>query len=241
VLRHFEVSDYYDPGYPKDGQKYNDFLQLVGAEHAGGQPIRLHIGKAHFGTVDWGGELKAEFLYSYPGSSAGLGSGNTLENNASIVLKLTYGNVSFLFMGDAEGKARSDPPTTPKYAERILLDSVGAARLKSSVLKIAHHGSETSSTLPFINAVDPDIVLVSSGRKSFGGTFIPDRSTLQRYCAHNPQIRIYRTDQDDAAQHRTTANDQDGDHIVVRTNGAVVQVQAYADGQAIPNPTSCSP
>jgi hypothetical protein len=40
VLRHFEVSDYYDPGYPKDGQKYNDFLQLVGDEHAGGQPIR---------------------------------------------------------------------------------------------------------------------------------------------------------------------------------------------------------
>ena len=60
-------------------------------------------------------------------------------------------------MGDAEGKDRDDPPDTPKYAERWLLDSVGAAGLHSTVLKIAHHGSETSSTLPFIAAVSPKL------------------------------------------------------------------------------------
>ncbi len=241
VLNHFEISDYYDPAYPKEGPKYNNFLALVGSEIARGQPIRLHMGKAQFGVPDWGSELKPEFLYSYPGNPSGLGSGNTLENNASIVLKLTYGDVSFLFMGDAEGKNRSDPPTTPKYAERILLNEFPASRLKSTVLKIAHHGSESSSTLPFIQAVDPEIVLVSSGRKVFAGTFIPDRSTLQRYCAHNPRIRIYRTDQDDEAEHRTTADDQDGDNIVVRTNGKTVQVQAFSNGHPLPAPTACSP
>ena len=241
VLRHFEVSDYYDSGYPKEGVTYANFLQLVGRETAAGRPIRMHMGKDRLGTPDWGSELKAEFLYSYPGRPTGLGSGNTLENNASIVLKLTYGNVSFLFMGDAEGKNRSGSPATPKYAERILLDSVGPARLKSTVLKIAHHGSESSSTLPFIQAVDPEIVLVSSGRKAFSGTFLPDRSTLQRYCAHNPQIRIYRTDQDDEAQHRTTVDDQDGDHIVVKTNGTTVVVQAFADGQLLTAPMACIP
>jgi len=74
------------------------------------------MGRAQFGTPDWGSELVAEFLYSYPGSPTGLGSGNTLENNASIVLKLTYGNISFLFMGDAEGKNRSE--RTSRITER---------------------------------------------------------------------------------------------------------------------------
>lgn len=36
-----------------------------------------------------------------------------------------------------------------------------------------------------------------SVRKSFNGTFIPDASTLERYCCHDPATRIYRTDQDD--------------------------------------------
>lgn len=241
VLRHFEVSDYYDPGFPKVGSRYNNFLQLVGSETAAGRPIRMHMGKNTFGVPDWGGELRAEFLYSYPGPGNRLGTASTLENNASIVLKLTYGDVSFLFMGDAEGKNRSDSPSIPKYAERLLLDEFPSERLRSTVLKIAHHGSETSSTLPFINAVDPEILLVSSGRKPYSGTFLPDRSTLKRYCTHNPQIRIYRTDQDDATQRRTAADDQDGDHIVLRTNGATVVVQAYEGGQPIPNPTACSP
>ncbi len=100
-------------------------------------------------------------------------------------------------MGDAEGKERGDSPATPKYAEARLLS--GGADLASTVLKIAHHGSETSSTLPFINAVNPDYVIVQSGRKCFNGTHLPDMSTLQRYCAHNPNVRIYRTDEGDAA------------------------------------------
>jgi competence protein ComEC len=241
VLRHFEVTDYYDPGFPKEGPKYNDFLQLVGSEIAGGGPIRLHIGEGRFGVLDWGRELDAEFLYSYPGPGHSLGSNSTLENNASIVLKLTYRDVSFLFMGDAEGKNRNDSPSTPKYAERLLLNEFPAEKLKSTVLKIAHHGSETSSTLPFIQAVDPDILLVLSGRRKYGPRFLPDRSTLQRYCTHNPQIRIYRTDQNDEAQGRGTSDDQDADHIVVRTNGLTVSVEAFAEGQPMPNPTSCSP
>jgi beta-lactamase superfamily II metal-dependent hydrolase len=239
VLRHFEVRDYYDPGYPKDGQKYADFLTAVRAESAGGQPIVQHIGRAHLGKPDWGRELDVRFLYAYPGAATGLGSGNTLENNASIVMRIVYGDVSLLFMGDAEGKDRDDGPDSAKYAERLLLADPGPAGLKSTVLKIAHHGSETSSTLPFIRAVDPRYVIVSSGRKSFNGRFLPDASTLQRYCDHNPAIRIYRTDQDDAAEHRTTTNDADGDHIVIRTNGTAVLVDALSAGTHV-TPTACS-
>jgi competence protein ComEC len=240
ILRHFEVKEFYDSGYPKSGSSWQRFRTQVDAERFEGRPIVEHIGRANLGTPDWGQELRVQFLYAYPGSPAGLGSGNTLENNASLVLRIEYGTQSILFMGDAEGKDRSDPPNVPKYAERFLLDSVGPARLRSTVLKIAHHGSETSSTMPFIEAVDPDYVIVSSGRKSFGGTFLPDVTTLERYCTHKAATRIYRTDQDDEVERRTTVTDADSDNVVITTNGRETRVQAESGGTPITS-TSCVP
>jgi competence protein ComEC len=240
ILRHFEVREFYDSGYPKAGAEWTRFRSLVDAERFQGQPIVEHIGRANLGTPNWGSELRVTFLYAYSGSPAGLGIRNTLENNASIVFRLEYGSQSILFMGDAEGKERGDSPNTPKYVERFLLDSVGAAGLRSTVLKIAHHGSETSSTIPFINAVDPDYVVVSSGRRSFLGTFLPDATTLARYCAHKSATRIYRTDQDDETEGRTAANDADSDNIIISTNGKETRVQAFSAGSPI-TPTTCLP
>jgi competence protein ComEC len=240
ILRHFEVREFYDSGYPKSGPQWAHFRALVDSEKFQGRPIIEHVGRASFGSPDWGSELQVRFLYAYPGSAAGLGSGNTLENNASIVFRIEYGTQSILFMGDAEGKARKDGPAVPKYAERLLLDSVGPSGLHSTVLKIAHHGSETSSTEPFIEAVDPDYVVVSSGRKSFGGTYLPDATTLARYCTHKPSTRIYRTDQDDKAEGRTTVNDADGDNVIISTNGKETRIQGYSAGSLI-TPTSCVP
>lgn len=239
ILRHFDVREFYDSGYPKEGLDWPRFLALVDSETVGGQPIEKHIGRASFGTPGWGSELDIRFLYAYPGVSDGLGSGNTLENNASIVLRIVYGTQSILLMGDAEGKDRDDASTPAQYAEKRLLDSVGAAGLKSTVLKIAHHGSETSSTTPFIEAVDPDFVIVSSGRRKFGGgRFLPDATTLRRYCTHKASTRIYRTDQDDAVEGKTTATDADGDHVIIRTNGKVTTIEAFSGGQAI-SQTNC--
>jgi beta-lactamase superfamily II metal-dependent hydrolase len=116
-------------------------------------------------------------------------------------------------------------------------------KLKANVLKIAHHGSETSSSLPFIQAVDPDVVVVSSGRKDFGPhspLFLPDKSTLQRYCSHKASTRIYRTDQNDAQEARTEGNDADSDNVLIRTNGTELQVQAFENGMPF-TVTSCSP
>ena len=193
LLSHYTVRDFYDAGFPKAGVTWKRFMTDVrSAKGPDGQPIRLHIGATHLDTPSWGRELDAEFLYAYPGDSAGLGHRNTLENNASIVLKLTYGRHSFLFMGDAEGKERGDSPQTAQFAEAILLRQ--PERVKATVLKIAHHGSETSSTLPFIRAVDPDYLVVMSGRKEFGTVHLTDATTLQRYCDHKPATRILRSE-----------------------------------------------
>jgi competence protein ComEC len=240
ILRHFEVREFYDSGYPKEGTRWKRFRALVDSEKFEGQPTVEHVGRDNFGTPNWGSELRVRFLYAYPGSSAGLGRESTLENNASIVIRLEYGSQSILFMGDAEGKERDDSPDTPQYAELFLLDSVGPAALRSTVLKIAHHGSETSSTLPFIEAVDPDYVVVSSGRRSYGGTFLPDASTLKRYCTHKPTTRIYRTDQDDEAERRSVVTDADGDNIIISTNGKESRIQAYSAGSPITSTTCVS-
>jgi beta-lactamase superfamily II metal-dependent hydrolase len=93
-----------------------------------------------------------------------------------------------------------------------------------------------SSTLPFIEAVDPDIVVVSSGRKNFRGSgpkdvFLPEDSTLRRYCCHKPSTRIYRTDQNDEQEGHTTADDADGDNVIIRSNGSTIEVNAFEGGQ----------
>jgi len=103
-----------------------------------------------------------------------------------------------------------------------------------------HHGSETSSTLDFVSTVDPDIVVVQSGRRPFGGTFIPDASTLQRYCDHNANIRIYRTDQGDAADGLLHRGAVDGDHIVIRTNGTGQPDVTALEGGSPNQITNCS-
>ena len=240
VLRHFEVRQYYDPGFPSALGTYQSFRHTVDAESAEGQPIVQHVGRDHLGTPDWGSELKVEWLWAWPGSAEGLGSGNDLINNASIVFRLVYGTQSVLFMGDAEGEDRSENGDSAKYVEGRLLATLGPAGLKSTVLKLGHHGSKTSSTIPFIKAVDPEFVIVSSGRRSFGGTFLPDRATLEHVCAHNPSTRIYRTDQDDEAEHRTGSTDADGDDIVIRINGKTTLVDGLSGGTPF-TVTGCAP
>lgn len=217
LLAHYPVRHIYESGFPKTGDRWDSFMVAVRAAESRG--TRLHFGRATFGSIDWGSELRVEVLHAWPGAANDddLGSDSNLENNASIVLKLTYGQHSFLLMGDAEGKERDDSPNTAQFAEARLLQD--PAKLKATVLKIAHHGSETSSTLPFIQAVDPDYVVVMSGRRKYGPRYLPDASTLQRYCAHRPATRILRTDQDDEEEGRSTVTDADEDHVVIKTNG----------------------
>jgi competence protein ComEC len=231
LLTHYPVRDIYDSGFPKTGTKWGAFMAEVRRSESAG--ARVHRGRDTFGTLDWGSELTAEVLHAWPGvaNDDDLGRNSTLENNTSIVLKLTYGQVSFLFMGDAEGKERADSPDTPQFAEARLLQD--PSKLKATVLKIAHHGSETSSTLPFIQAVDPDYVVVMSGRRKYGQVFLPDASTLRRYCSHKPTTRILRTDQDDEEEGRTQTTDADQDHVVIKTNGTRLVVETYSNGRRI--------
>ena len=88
-------------------------------------------------------------------------------NDNSLVLKASFGSKSFLFPGDIKARAEYE------------LVSTAGDRLKSTVLLAPHHGSKTSSTKAFLEKVDPQIVIISSGWKSRFG--FPHPSVEEKY------------------------------------------------------------
>lgn len=99
-------------------------------------------------------------------------------NDYSAVLKLTYGKVSFLFAGDAEATSESE-----------MVNS--GSDLSSTILKVGHHGSDSSTTAAFLRAVSPKYAVISVGEGNPYGH--PSESTLERL--RNAGVTVYRTDQ----------------------------------------------
>jgi len=99
------------------------------------------------------------------------------ENDASIVLRIVYGNTSFLFTGDIEAQT-----------EDLILKS--GTDIKSTVLKVSHHGSDDSTSYPFLLAADPDYAVISVGKNNEYGH--PSENVLKRL--KNADVEYYRTD-----------------------------------------------
>lgn len=99
-------------------------------------------------------------------------------NNTSIVLRVVYGETSFLFTGDAE-----------MPVEQALLDS--GATLSSTVLKVGHHGSSSSTSYRFLNEVMPQYAVISSGKGNSYGH--PHEEVLSRL--HDADVTVLRTDE----------------------------------------------
>jgi beta-lactamase superfamily II metal-dependent hydrolase len=231
VLAQYDVRQIIDSGYPKDRttetgkvSKFELFRQAALKERADGRPSRFVELRRQPDYTPTCGNVNLRILHAY---SKDLGpSGNTRENNASTVIKLTFGAFSFLFVGDAEGKERNDKGDTAEYVEAELLAKAKSDPnlLRATVLKVGHHGSETSSSLPFIRAVHPEVIVIMSGRKAFGGTYLPDQSVLARYRKENSRLTVVRTDADDARERRDTTNDQDGDDVYMYTDGDTLRI-----------------
>lgn len=100
-------------------------------------------------------------------------------NDWSVVIKVTYGNSSVMLTGDAE---------TP--AEKIMLQNYAAERLEADVLKLGHHGSNTSTSEAFYNAVSPEAAIASCGEGNDYGH--PSPETIEFLSGKN--IPLLRTD-----------------------------------------------
>jgi competence protein ComEC len=100
-------------------------------------------------------------------------------NNSSVVCRLEYGETSILLAGDAE-----------EDAEEWMLQNCPNEMLQSDVLKVGHHGSSSSSSMPFLEAVKPEMAVISLGLDNSYGH--PHAETLERF--EEMDIEVFRTD-----------------------------------------------
>ena len=133
------------------------------------------------------------------------------ENNTSIVIKVTYGDTSFLFTGDAE-----------TGEEKELVGKWGD-ELKSDVLKVGHHGSDSSSSYLFLRTVNPSIGVISVGENNKFDH--PSEEVLSRY--RDAEVMLYRTD-------------MNGD-IHIQSDGKKLTVSVEKGENAVTNPTGITP
>lgn len=160
-----KIVEFLDPGQAHTTFLYQEILKAVMD-----RPEIKYRTPRSGEKLDFGEGVTAEVLN--PADSKGT------SNAASIVLKVTLGDVSFLLTGDAEATAES-----------FMLEKYGE-KLKSTVLKAGHHGSGASSSDPFLKAVKPEVITINVGTKN--KFLLPDRKTLDRMEAMG--AKIYRTD-----------------------------------------------
>jgi len=100
-------------------------------------------------------------------------------NEHSLVFRLSYGNFSMLFFSDAGFEA-----------ERQML--AGQYAIKSTVIKVGHHGSRFSTSTEFIERIQPGLALISAGKGNRFG--LPSKQTLD--LLHSKGVPVFRTDRD---------------------------------------------
>ena len=117
------------------------------------------------------------------------------SNNHSVVLRLQFGQISFLLPGDIEAPVE----------EKLVASGVP---LTATVLKSPHHGSRTSSSEAFLEAVEPQVVVISVGAENRFGH--PSLEVIERYAAYG--LPVLRTDQRGTIEFIT-----DGEQLWVET------------------------
>lgn len=180
IINNFELDKFYMPDVITTTKTFEDVLDAL-----------LKKQKA-FDTPKIGDKFKLndlEFEVLY------LGTDKSDLNDTSIVLKLTYKNTTYLFMGDATSKV-----------EKILINE--GKDLSSDVLKVGHHGSQYSSTATFLKKVNPSYAVIQVGQDNEYDH--PKQVTLDKLNKLN--TLTYRTD-----EQGTIILTSDGENITFET------------------------
>ena len=190
VLERYKVEQVLEPGAPYDSSIYHQWLELVEQKQ-----IKHVIARAGQ-EIDLGNGLKIEVLN--PPAAHFEGTSSDVDNNG-VVLRLSWQEVSFLFTADIRQEAE--------------FELVGQrANLRSTVLKVPHHGSRTSTTPQFLAAVAPEIAVISVGADNRFGH--PSLEVVERLEEKLGQDRVYLTSEDGTIEFIT-----DGERLWVRVEG----------------------
>ncbi|MBN1153359.1 DNA internalization-related competence protein ComEC/Rec2 [candidate division KSB1 bacterium] len=165
LLRHIKVSSVIDNGITAESEIYADYLKVIDS-----LKIDHKILKAG-AEIDFGQDIACFVLHP----AAGMHVDDL--NNSSLVLKLVYKNVQFLFTGDIEAESEQ---TLLRYGDL----------LKCDILKVAHHGSKSSSIQDFLDYSKPVHAVISVGE--YNRFRQPSSQVLSRL--NRSDIHVYRTD-----------------------------------------------
>jgi len=160
-----------DSGRPHTTRIYEEYLDAV--EESGADYDVAQAGRRF--EFDNGATL--EFLAPFEQLSEEVGAD---LNNSSVVIRLVYGGVRLLLTGDIE-----------REAEEMLV-RVAEEQLAAEVLKVPHHGSRTSSSQLFLDAVGAEVSVICVGADNDYGH--PSDDVLTRL--ESAGVRVYRTDRD---------------------------------------------
>lgn len=167
VLKTYKVDKIFEPGTLTDSKIYQNIKDEIKNKNItdilAKKGMRLHLGAGVF----------MDILFPDRDVSA------WATNDGSVVARLSYGDTSLMLTGDATIKT-----------EKIVLKEDGETQIKSTVLKVGHHGSRTSTSREFVESVSPMYALISDGKNNKYGH--PHQETLDNLSSFS--AKILRTD-----------------------------------------------
>lgn len=168
VLKRYQIGAVITNGVIRETSQYKEFMDTIKAKR-----IPVYIAKSG-GEIDFNENIKIDILYPSENLKGKILSDS---NNSSIVAKLIYNNFETIFTGDIE-----------KSVENKLVES--EIDLNSDILKIAHHGSKTSTSEEFLKAVNALVAIIEVGKDNKYGH--PHQEVLDRL----KNLRIFQTGKD---------------------------------------------
>ena len=176
VINNFNIKNFYMPDAYATSKTFEDMLDALANKNLKYE-VPVEDGKYNLGDAE------IETLY--------IGKAESDLNDSSIVLRLSFGENSFLFTGDVSGKV-----------EKRLVNK----NIESDVLKVGHHGSSYSTSDEFLNKVNPKFAVISVGKNNIYNH--PSIDTINKL----GKVKLYRTD-----ELGTIIFNSDGKNITVKT------------------------
>lgn len=168
ALKNYQVAGVLESCVQDDLSAYQQWQEIISAKNI--ERVCARFGQ----SLKLAGGAKIEVLYPFLNLQ---GQKFSDTNDASLVLRLSYGENCFLLTGDA-----------PQKTEKTLISS--GLDLDCDILQVGHHGSKTSTSQKFFEAVSPEIGIISVGEDNRYGH--PHQEVLDRLTG----IKIYRTDEE---------------------------------------------
>ena len=166
----------------------------------------------------------------WPPSPLGIFEGEE-RNDLAVVLHVEVHGVRLLLTGDVGGESE---------AELVKMSEAGMLSLASEVLKVAHHGSDTSSSEAFLGRVWSAVAegerfaVIQSGREHFSGTTLPTGEVVERLHAWTGAGHLLSTQHDD--EEKSSSEAAGDDHVVLRINpGGSIRL-CYNPGLGVTEP-----